>query len=237
MPRFFIGEPVVGTFRLVGEDAAHIAKSLRMRLGETLTLCHDGVDYTCKIVDFEKNSVLVELVSVQSCEAEPKVAVTLFQGLPKGDKMDLIVQKAVEVGVSAIVPVVTKRCISRPDEKNLHKKVQRWQKIALEAAKQSGRGAVPQVLDVMDFSQAVALGAQRETAILFYEGGGAPLKTLLQQPKSVAIFIGPEGGFEEDEVKCAVEGGVSICSLGNRILRTETAAIVASALTVYESDS
>ena len=86
MPRFFIGEPVVGTFRLVGEDAAHIAKSLRMRLGETLTLCHDGVDYTCKIVDFEKNSVLVELVSVQSCEAEPKVAVTFFRGCPRATR-------------------------------------------------------------------------------------------------------------------------------------------------------
>ena len=236
MPRFFIDEAVVGTFRLVGEDAAHVAKSLRMRLGETLILCHDGVDYTCKIVGFERDAVLVELVSVQPCAAEPNVAVTLFQGLPKGDKMDLIVQKAVEVGVGAIVPVVTKRCISRPDEKNLHKKVQRWQKIALEAAKQSGRGIVPKVLDVQDFPQAVTLGAQLEEAILFYEGGGAPLKTLLQQAKSVAIFIGPEGGFEEDEVKCAVEAGVSICSLGNRILRTETAAIVASALTVYESE-
>ena len=236
MPRFFIDEPVVGTFRLVGEDAAHIAKSLRMRLSETLFLCYDGIDYTCKIVGFERDAVLVELVSEQPCAAEPNVAVALFQGLPKGDKMDLIVQKAVEVGVGVIVPVVTKRCISRPDEKKLHKKFQRWQKIALEAAKQSGRGAVPQVLDVMDFPQAVTLGAQRETAILFYEGGGAPLKTLLQQPKSVAIFIGPEGGFEEDEVKCAVERGVSICSLGNRILRTETAAIVASALTVYEAE-
>lgn len=235
MPRFFINEPVVDRFLITGEDAAHIAKSLRMRLGEILVLCHDGIDYTCKIVDFEKNSVLVELLSVQPCAAEPNVAVTLFQGLPKGDKMDLIVQKSVEVGVSAIVPVVTKRCISRPDEKNLHKKVKRWQKIALEAAKQSGRGVVPKVLDVMDFHQAVTLGAQRETAILFYEGGGAPLKTLLQQAKSVAIFIGPEGGFEEDEVNCAVEVGVSICSLGNRILRTETAAIVASALTIYEA--
>ena len=236
MPRFFIDEAVVGTFRLVGEDAAHVAKSLRMRLGETLILCHDGLDYTCKIVGFERDAVLVELLSVQPCAAEPNVAVTLFQGLPKGDKMDLIVQKAVEVGVGAIVPVVTKRCISRPDEKNLHKKVQRWQKIALEAAKQSGRGIVPKVLDVQDFPQAVTLGAQLEEAILFYEGGGALLKTLLQQAKSVAIFIGPEGGFEDDEVKCAVEGGVSICSLGNRILRTETAAIVASALTIYEAE-
>lgn len=236
MPRFFIGEPVVGTFRLVGEDAAHIAKSLRMRLGETLILCHDGVDYICKIVDFEKNSVLVELVSVQSCEAEPKVAVTLFQGLPKGDKMDLIVQKAVEVGVCAIVPTLTRRCVSRPDEKTLQKKVQRWQKIALEAAKQSGRGIVPKVLDVQDFSQTVTLSAQKEQAILFYEADGVPLKSILQQPKSVSIFIGPEGGFEEEEVKLALESGVNICSLGHRILRTETAAIVASALTVYESE-
>ena len=109
---------------------------------------------------------VVVRVAQELRETEAKTRVTLFQGLPKGDKMDLIVQKAVEVGVGAIVPVVTKRCISRPDEKNLHKKVQRWQKIALEAAKQSGRGVVPKVLDVMDFSQAVTLCAQREKAIL-----------------------------------------------------------------------
>ncbi len=234
MPRFFLNEPVVDRVLVTGEDAVHIAKSLRMRLGETLVLCHGGIDYTCKIVSFEKNSVLVERISAQPCTAEPKVEVTLFQGLPKGDKMDLIVQKAVEVGICAIVPTLTRRCVSRPDEKNLQKKVQRWQKIALEAAKQSGRGMVPKVLDVQDFSQAVTLSAQKEQAVLFYEAWGAPLKSLFQQPKSVAIFIGPEGGFEEDEVKLAVESGVSICSLGNRILRTETAAIVASALTIYE---
>lgn len=235
MPRFFINEPVVDRFLVIGEDAEHIAKSLRMRLGETLVLCHDGIDYTCKIVGFEKNSVLVERVSAQPCTAEPQVDVTLFQGLPKGDKMDLIVQKAVEIGVCAIVPTLTRRCVSRPDEKKLQKKVQRWQKIALEAAKQSGRGIVPKVLDVLDFSKAVELSAQKEQAILFYEADGVPLKRLLQQPKSVAIFIGPEGGFEEEEVKLALESGVNICSLGNRILRTETAAIVASALTIYEA--
>lgn len=236
MPRFFINEPVVDRFLVIGEDAEHIAKSLRMRLGETLVLCHDEIDYTCKIVGIEKNSVLVERISVQPCTAEPQVDVTLFQGLPKGDKMDLIVQKAVEVGVCAIVPMLSRRCVSRPDEKTLQKKVQRWQKIALEAAKQSGRGIVPKVLDVLDFSKAVELSAQKEQAILFYEADGVPLKRLLQQPKSVAIFIGPEGGFEDDEVKLAVETGASICSLGSRILRTETAAIVASALTIYEAE-
>ncbi len=236
MPRFFINEPVVDKFLVTGDDAGHITKSLRMRLGETLVLCHGGIDYTCKIVSFEKSSVLVERISSQPCAAEPKVEVTLFQGLPKGDKMDLILQKAVEVGVCAIVPMLSRRCVSRPGEKTLQKKVQRWQKIALEAAKQSGRGIVPKVLNVQDFSQAVTLSAQKKQAILFYEAGGAPLRGLLQKPKSVAIFIGPEGGFGEDEVKLAVESGVSVCSLGDRILRTETAAIVASALTIYEAE-
>ena len=236
MPRFFINEPVEDRFWVTGEDAEHIAKSLRMRLGETLVLCHDEIDYTCKIVGIEKNSVLVERISVQPCTAEPQVDVTLFQGLPKGDKMDLIVQKAVEVGVCAIVPMLSRRCVSRPDEKTLQKKVQRWQKIALEAAKQSGRGIVPKVLDVLDFSKAVKLSAQKEQAILFYEADGVPLKSILQQPKSLAIFIGPEGGFEEEEVKLALESEVNICSLGHRILRTETAAIVASALTIYEAE-
>ena len=236
MQRFFINEPVVDRFLITGEDAEHIAKSLRMRPGEILVLCHDGIDYTCEIVGIEKNSVLVERVSAQPCTAEPQVDVTLFQGLPKGDKMDLIVQKAVEVGVCAIVPMFTRRCVSRPDEKTLQKKVQRWQKIALEAAKQSGRGIVPKVLDVLFFYRAVMLSAQKEQAILFYEADGVPLKSILQQPKSLAIFIGPEGGFEEEEVKLALESGVNICSLGHRILRTETAAIVASALTVYEAE-
>ena len=236
MPRFFINEPVVDRFLITGEDAAHIAKSLRMRPDEILVLCHDEIDYTCKIVGIEKNSVLVERMSAQPCTAEPQVELTLFQGVPKGDKMDLIVQKAVEIGVCVIVPMLSRRCVSRPDEKTLQKKVQRWQKIALEAAKQSGRGIVPKVLDVQDFSQAVMLSAQKEQSILFYEADGVPLKSILQQPKSVAIFIGPEGGFEEEEVKFAVERGASVCSLGNRVLRTETAAIVASALTIYEAE-
>ena len=237
MPRFFIDRPVVDFFRVTGKDARHIEKSLRMRTREVLTLCHGGVDYICEIANFEKDSVVVELVSSKKNTAEPKTSVTLLYSLPKGDKMDLVVQKAVEVGVCAILPVLTKRCVSRPDEKTLQKKVQRWQKIAQEAAQQSGRGAIPKVCEAMDFSQALNVGAQSEKAILFYEGGGKPLGQLLaKKPESVSIFIGPEGGFDEDEVQLAKEKGLEVCSLGERILRTETAAIVASALTIYETD-
>ncbi len=237
MPRFFIDKPVDGFFRVTGVDARHIEKSLRMRPGEVLILCHGGVDYICKIDNFEKDSVVVELVSSKKNTAEPNTSVTLLYSLPKGDKMDLVVQKAVEVGVCAILPVLTKRCVSRPDEKTLQKKVQRWQKIAQEAAQQSGRGAIPKVYEAMDFSQALNVGTQSEKAILFYEGGGKPLGQLLaKKPESVSIFIGPEGGFDEDEVQLAKEKGLEVCSLGERILRTETAAIVASALTIYETD-
>lgn len=235
MPRFFVDEPVGSFFRITGEDAIHIAKSLRMRVGETLVLCHGGVDHTCKIINFEQNAVLVELMSAQPCVAEPKVSVTLFQGLPKGDKMELIVQKAVEVGVCAIVPMLTKRCVSRPDEKSLQKKVQRWQKIALEAAKQSGRGIIPKVFAASEFSQVIERVAQKECRVLFYEAGGEPLSNLLKHvPELISIFVGPEGGFDKEEVALAEKNGVNICSLGRRILRTETAAIVASALAIYE---
>lgn len=235
MPRFFVDEPVKNFFEIVGEDANHIAKSLRMRCGELLTLCHDGVDYICEIVDFEQNLVRVELVSTKKCEAEPRLKVTLFQGIPKGDKMDLIVQKAVEVGVCAIVPVLTNRCVSRPDEKSLQKKVQRWQKIALEAAKQSGRGCVPKVFSAVSFDEAIKFAGSSEKLILFYENGGVPLPKIIDKNvSSVAIFVGPEGGFEVSEVAAVRAAGGEVCSLGQRILRTETAAVVSVAVAVYE---
>ena len=201
MPRFFADEPVADFFEITGEDAAHIMKSLRMRCGEMLILCHNEVDYHCKITNFSKNSVQVQLVSAQKCESEPHLKVTIFQGLPKGDKMDLIVQKAVEVGVNAIVPVFTSRCVSRPDEKSLQKKVQRWQKIALEAAKQSGRGCVPQIFSALNFKDAVSFAKSSDEIILFYENDGEFLpETMKPNLNSVSIFIGPEGGFESSEV-------------------------------------
>ena len=123
MPRFFINEPVKDFFEIIGDDAKHIIKSLRMRINETVVLCCNEMDYSCRIIEIKKNSVIVKLLNVKKCESEAKLKVWLFQGLPKGEKMDLIVQKAVELGVNSIVPVVTKRCVSRPSEASLQKKI------------------------------------------------------------------------------------------------------------------
>jgi len=237
MPRFFVDKPVVDFFEITGEDAGHIMKSLRMKRDEMLILCHDEVDYHCKITNFDKNSVQVKLVKTQKCESEPHFKVTLFQGIPKGDKMDLIVQKAVEVGVTAIVPVFTSRCVSRPDGKSLEKKIQRWQKIALEAAKQSGRGCIPKIFPALSFKDAVFFAKNCDKIILFYEDNGQVLTDILKsKSQSVSVFVGPEGGFEAFEVEEVTKLGGKICSLGKRILRTETAAIVSVALTIYESE-
>lgn len=238
MPRFFVNEPIIDIFKITGDDAFHIMKSLRMKVNELIVLCHNGMDYICKIIDFDKSSVLVKLIEKKVCDAEPCLKVTLFQGIPKGDKMDLIVQKAVEVGVCNIIPVITERCISRPDERSLTKKVQRWQKIALEAAKQSGRGIIPEVKYAAWFSDAVNLAGQFDKVIVFYEGGGIPIYKAIGNMRigSIAIFIGPEGGFEQHEVDMIKNVNGDVCSLGNRILRTETAAIVSTALIIYEHE-
>jgi len=155
---------------------------------------------------------------------EASVQVTLYQSLTKGDKMDMIVQKAVELGVHRIVPVITSRCVSRPDEKSLRKKIERWQKISVGAAQQSCRGLVPQVSDAVSFQAALLESVENDLSIIFYEGGGESLSQLVNKDiKSVAIFVGCEGGFDISEVQIAKEKGVIPATLGRRILRAETA--------------
>ncbi|MCI8497083.1 MAG: 16S rRNA (uracil(1498)-N(3))-methyltransferase [Clostridiales bacterium] len=227
MPRFFIEPPSVFPVILTGENARHISRSLRMTIGERLTLCDgQGTDYECAVDCIGADSVTVRLISEGPSKGEPSLRVTLYQGLPKSDKMELIVQKAVELGVSRIVPVLTGRSISRPDGKAAAKKQERWQKIALEAAKQCGRGRVPEVSPVVSLSDAVRTAPK--PAILFYEGGGAAL-TALTIPKDgeASIFIGPEGGFAPEEVERLCQNGAVAATLGPRILRTETAPLAA----------
>ena len=227
MPRFFIDFVPSGDAVITGEDGRHIAKSLRMQPGETITLCNGhGQDYLGEIVEISGESVRVHIHEIHKSETEPSVRVTLCQGIPKSDKMDFIVQKAVELGVSRIVPTVTARCISRPDAKAAQKKVQRWQKIAREAAKQSGRGAIPQVTDFTPLKRAAADAAGKR--ILFYEGGGEPLPKIVQaQDTDLTIYVGPEGGFSEEEVSLIQQTGGYAGTLGPRILRTETAPLAA----------
>ena len=227
-PRFF-GESGEGRAIITGEDAKHISTVLRMRAGELAVLCDNNeTDYLCEIVSANKDSVELKVLDSRHNDAEPDVRITLFQCLPKSDKMDFIVQKAVELGAFKIVPVLSKRCVSRPDSKTAQKKIQRWQKIAEEAAKQCGRGHIPEIGELTEFKTAVKASVKTETAILLYECGGERLGSIIAAgTKNISIFVGSEGGFEEEEAEFAAECGVRLGTLGARILRCETAPLAA----------
>lgn len=237
MPRFFIDYVPEEIAVLTGADGKHIAKSLRMHPGESLILCDSiGTDYHCKIDRIDGETVTVRVLSFCRSVSEPSVRATLYQAFSKADKMETVVQKAVELGASRIVPMMTARCISRPDAKTAQKKCERWQKIAEEAAKQSGRGVIPQVAAPMEFQEAILEAAQEDVVLFFYEGGGESIATLIQpKDRSAAIFIGPEGGFSEEEVAFAKAHGARVATLGPRILRTETAPIAALAAIMLAS--
>ena len=233
MPKFFcdgFGEhcPV-----LRGADAAHIARSLRMKTGETLSVSDlQGQVYDCSIVALRDDEVQLQIDGVRADTAEPSVQVTLFQCMPKGDKLETVVQKSVELGVAEIVPVLSSRCISRPDAKSAAKKRERLQRIAEEAAKQSGRGILPAVGEMISFAQMLQQLQEFDSVLLFYEGGGRPVNELAQG-KKIAVVIGPEGGFDQSEVQQAEQAGAKIASLGPRILRTETAPLAALSLIMF----
>ena len=228
MQKLFIDYTPSGVVVLDGEQARHIAKSLRMRVGDMLTLT-DGKsgDFGCQIEEITKDTVRLKVCYQQACESEPDCAVTIYQGVPKGSKLEDIIQKCVELGAAKIVPTLTKRCVSRPDEKGAEKKRQRYQKIALEAAQQSGRGTVPEILPQTTLKNAVK-NDESELKIVFYEGGGESLKSIVSKGvKSVSVYIGPEGVFEADEVELLCENGAVKATLGKRILRTQTAPVAA----------
>ena len=229
MPRFFHECTDDGTV-ITGQDAVHIRRALRMQVGDSLTLCDgQGMDYDCKIDGWEGDGIRLTVDRQVPNASEPSTVVTLYQGLPKSDKMEWIVQKAVELGVTAIVPVVTSRSIARMDEK-AGKKQERWQKIAAEAAGQCGRGIIPMVSEPLSWKQALAQ-MNGENVITFYEGGGEPLNTLVStETRQISIVIGPEGGFASEEVDQLRKQGAQIATLGKRILRCETAPLAALAI-------
>ena len=236
MPRFFIDYLPKDVITIIGEDAKHITRSLRMQPGEAVTINDQcGHDYHCVIQSVEADAVLLKVQEAVSCVTEPTVRVRLYQALAKSDKFEWIVQKCVELGVSEIVPVYTKRCVSVPDSKSMAKKVARYQKIAFEAAKQSGRGRIPQILDAVLFKDAVQQMQKDDIRLLFYEKGGKKLSSLLKEFQTLSYMIGPEGGFDPDEVEYAKQAGVQIAGLGNRILRCETAPVCALSVIMYQS--
>lgn len=228
-PRFF-GESGGGCAIITGEDAKHISTVLRMKPGELVVLCDNNkTDCLCEIVSENKELVELKVLDSRQNDAEPNVHITLYQCLPKSDKMDFIVQKAVELGAFKIVPVLSKRCVSRPDGKTAAKKIQRWQKIAEEAAKQCGRGYVPRVGELTELKAALKGFSASDIGILFYECGGERLRNIVSgdNKKKIGIFVGSEGGFEQEEAELAASCGIRLGTLGTRILRCETAPLAA----------
>ena len=232
MAWFFLNDDLkTEEYTLTGSDAAHIARSLRMKPGEKLTLCTpDGRRHDCEIIHITRSGpddeVHVRILSSTVCEQEPHTKVSLYIALMKGDKTDDVIQKAVELGAHDITPFISARCISRPDEKSMQKKLARWQKIADNAASQSRRGVIPRVnpcISLRDIPEAVQ---DTESAIVFYECGGEKLSALIDSGcKSLALITGAEGGFEQEEIDLLHAGGIKTATLGKRILRAQTAPI------------
>ena len=245
MPRFFIesgkirsGDDGSRYVTLTGDDAHHAARVLRLRTGETVSLCDENSWEYDSVVESVGTDVILKITESRAGDREPPYGITVYQALARGDRFDTVIQKAVEMGACVIVPVETARCTVKLDPSDVTKKVARWQRIAYEAAKQCGRGKIPEVRHPLQFSEAVREASAASIALFCYEGEGTdPIPRILGQcgmPESVSVFVGPEGGFEDGEALAAKESGMRMCGLGKRILRTETAAHFALACISYQ---
>ncbi|MCB7318624.1 16S rRNA (uracil(1498)-N(3))-methyltransferase [Lacrimispora sp. 210928-DFI.3.58] len=235
MHHFFVRPSQVegSLVQITGPDVNHMKHVLRMKPGEQVLISDgEGHDYTCLVKSLENDLVEAEITAVNEEERELSSGIWLFQGLPKSDKMELIIQKAVELGAAAVVPVATKNAVVKLDKKKEEAKRRRWQAIAESAAKQSKRSRMPEVMELMSLTEAFAYIKERdfEVRLIPYEnaegmeGAGRALERI-GPGQDIAVFIGPEGGFDEKEIETALEYGVSPISLGKRILRTETAGL------------
>jgi 16S rRNA (uracil1498-N3)-methyltransferase len=250
MPRFFISslesdKPVF----LTGKDAHHARDVLRLRAGETVWLSGPaGREYTCQVAGFPGDAVELAIISDAASRREPPYRVTLYQGLPKGDKMDRVVQMAVELGASGIVPVLCRRSVVLLSPQDARKKTERWNRIAEAAAKQCGRGCLPRVSEPVPFAAAAAEAGQADIRLLpWEEEQQTAIRELLEacpdrpaagldRPLAISVVIGPEGGLEADEVSLALRHGLQPLTLGRRILRTETAGAAVLAMLLYRFD-
>lgn len=237
MPRFFMaGANIAGGMAIMtGRDAEHV-HVLRLRPGEDMIICDgEGTDYKCRLVKADKEQVEAEVIEVVRCPAEPSVKVSVMCGLPKGDKTDYIIQKSVEAGANEIIFFKSSRCVAKPEKPE--KKLERWQRIAEEAAKQSGRGIIPQVSWAGEFADMLDIAVKKDLGLFMYETGEREaLDAVLSANtdiKTAAIITGPEGGFQQYEADLAKVVGLHICSMGERILRCETAPIVALTAMMY----
>lgn len=228
---------------ILGEDVKHIRDVLRYHVEDCLNICsEEGKQYLTKIVGFSKDKITLHIIEQSSVSTEPSVQITLLQGMPKADKLEWVIQKCTELGVHEVIPVMTDHVVVKWDDKSIEKKVERWNKIALEAGKQSGRQKIPEVKKPINFKNLVENLSKYDIVILPYEGEKKQtLKVALQKVekswKRIAILIGPEGGFSPEEIAAMQLPSVQIVTLGSRILRTETAAIATVAMTLYELET
>lgn len=248
MPRFFVKTEQIreNEITIIGEDVKHIKNVLRKQIGDNIEICNQetGSTYKCVITEIKEqeitNNIIEELLSV-----EDKIKVDIYQGLPKADKMELIIQKSIELGANAIIPVEMKRCVVKLDSKTESKKIERWQKIAESAAKQSGRSTVPEIHQMIKIEDIIKLKNEYDSIIVCYENEKQnyiknellKLKKLNKQEMHIAIVIGPEGGLEEKDVEYLKQNGSAIVTLGNRILRTETVALNLLSIIMYELEN
>ncbi|MBE5922768.1 MAG: 16S rRNA (uracil(1498)-N(3))-methyltransferase [Lachnospiraceae bacterium] len=241
MYRFFVREDQIGeeTITIYGADVNHIKNVLRMRVGEELLIsASTEKEYHCKISELSKEEVICEITDIDGESKELPSKIYLFQGLPKSEKMELIIQKAVELGAFAIVPVEMKRCVVKLEEKKKDTRQKRWQAIAESAAKQAKRSIIPEVMPVMTYKQALAFAKQLDVILLPYEEAENMQMTrdvfsAIKKGQSIGIFIGPEGGFAPSEVEDAVAAQAKSITLGKRILRTETAGMTVLSILMY----
>ena len=242
MDRFFVKKQNINldtnSCIIEGEDVKHISKVLRCRIGEELEVCdNNNNEYICEITNIDKNQVELNILEKVDIQRESDLKIKVYQGLPKGPKMEMILQKLTEVGVDEIILVQTKRTVVKVDDKKEDKKLERWERIIYEAAKQSKRGKIPTLRGVLTFKEALADMKENDFNIAPYEN--EKTKSIKQAIKGVninniGIFVGPEGGFEETEIEAIEDIGGQSVSLGPRILRTETASLVASSIVLYE---
>ncbi|MBQ3013531.1 MAG: 16S rRNA (uracil(1498)-N(3))-methyltransferase [Clostridia bacterium] len=248
MPRFFVRSNQIadGVVTVMGDDAHHISRSLRMAVGDRITVCDmQRLEYECELTDFLPTCVLAKILKIVACDTEPPYHAHVYQALPKGDKLDSIIQKAVECGMAELTTFESERCVVRVKDAAEGKKLERRERIALEAAKQSGRGRVPQIHPTLSFAEAIKQAATAEIPLFCYEGDGTePLPHVLERClaeragntdsfPTVAIVIGSEGGFSQVEAQAAIDAGLLPVGLGKRILRTETAASFVLSCLVY----
>lgn len=243
MNRFFVDDPGAFSDRSVvitGEDVNHVKNVLRLKENDELIVSDGrGRDYHCRISGITNEEVVADICDICDNFSELSTEITLFQGFPKGDKMELIIQKTVELGVTRIVPVMTKRTVVKLDDKKAKKKTVRYNMIAESAAKQSGRGMIPEVTMPVSFAEAVSMAEKLDMNIIPYEEAegveySRNIIKSIKGKKSLGIFIGPEGGFAREEVEKALDAGASAITLGHRILRTETAGMAVISIIMFE---